>query len=228
MRIFIETIKKKWAEYLLEIAVISIGILVAFGLNTWNLNRNEQKLAQQYVNGLLDDLNSQSLIISEQIKFESRKAEIANNLIELLQGGVSEIDLDSADRLIKGLVGRKTFNVINVTFIDLTNSGTLRLLSDERKRLVISYYEKLERANNIISKNNGHIDFISRSIATEPFVQMAVKNEGLILDKLQKNEKLIIIQNMAGITKGATHNNIIRLDQSKEETDKLIRELGIL
>ena len=52
MRKILETLKRKWAEYLLEIIVITMGILLAFGLNNWNENRKEGNFERKVLNEL--------------------------------------------------------------------------------------------------------------------------------------------------------------------------------
>jgi hypothetical protein len=70
MKKILEILKHKWAEYLLEIAVIMIGILGAFSLNTWNDNRLEMKLEEKLLEALRKEIriniNNLNLSIKRQ------------------------------------------------------------------------------------------------------------------------------------------------------------------
>ena len=49
MKKILETLRLKWAEYLLEILVIMIGILGAFTLNNWNEDRKQEVKDREFL-----------------------------------------------------------------------------------------------------------------------------------------------------------------------------------
>ena len=56
MKKILETLKLKWADYLLEILVIIIGILVAFTLNDWNDSRKQRNREIELLKTINSDL----------------------------------------------------------------------------------------------------------------------------------------------------------------------------
>ena len=58
MKKILETLNRKWAEYLLEMIVITLGVVGAFALNNWNENRIKQTELNTYLLNLVENLKS--------------------------------------------------------------------------------------------------------------------------------------------------------------------------
>ena len=83
-RIFI-TLSQKWPEYLLEIIVITVGILGAFALNNWNENLKRQEQKADTIQELIIEYEENFIFINDVLKSAQIQLNAYDSLIQLLE-----------------------------------------------------------------------------------------------------------------------------------------------
>ncbi|MGB5205437.1 DUF6090 family protein [Eudoraea sp.] len=77
--------ENKFSKYLLyaigEIILVVIGILIALGINNWNETRKQKATLSDYTESLIKDLQQDTIIVNEQIRFTNEDNRILENLI---------------------------------------------------------------------------------------------------------------------------------------------------
>ena len=142
MKIIFKTFKEKWPEYFLEILVITLGILGAFALNSWNDNRKAKDVQRQTVARMIDDLESdQRRYQYLQRRMEDRRSRCDSVLTLFDQQRTVE------DR--KAIIGVHLINFFLVeanttTYEEMLNTGRIYALGDDKLRSRITRYYNLE------------------------------------------------------------------------------------
>lgn len=154
MRKILHHLKSEWYKYVLEILVITIGILGAYALNSWNEGRNAKKLEIQILGELKKDLEQNLKEISGIRNGIAGEISGGEKLLNFLESDSEE--LDSIRSYVDQLNRAGIFNNANTTYKNLENIGG-NLFSDDslRIRITILYEQDFQ---NILTREGVYYD----------------------------------------------------------------------
>ena len=129
-RIF-TTLGQKWPEYILEVLVITLSILGAFALDTWNQNRLSSRLVDDYYCRFLADINQDEAQVQELISESRERLASSNEMLALLLSPAP--DKREAIGLMLASTSKISyqFKPISAGYDDLKSSGNLNAFTDQ-------------------------------------------------------------------------------------------------
>ncbi|WP_425389879.1 hypothetical protein [Ekhidna sp.] len=155
MKRILSTLAQKWPEYLLEILVITIGILGAFILNNWNENRKLENTAQVHKEVLIQDMKADLADLKE---LNSQMEANINSCMRLFRQFKTLDPIDSnTSNYIVSLILEYNFSPKQTGFNALDNSGGLSLFSNNTQQNIREYYALTDK---IIARENISNNFI--------------------------------------------------------------------
>jgi hypothetical protein len=153
MRI-IKHLKSDWFRYGFETLAVVVGILVAFALDNWNEEGKQDSLELQYLNGLRADLVNDTAYYDRRIYDSEWIFKNHAEFIQLMYQTQNKIE-DVWNLFEHVDWNSEHLTTHNSTYIELTNSGSLSIISNlELKDLLVDYYRENERAATHISEFN--------------------------------------------------------------------------
>lgn len=92
MKRILTTLSEKWPEYLLEILVITIGILGAFTLNNWNENRKARAFEQKMLGELIIGLNRDISDLEWNRSMNTKASASQSRILQWMDGEIEYYD----------------------------------------------------------------------------------------------------------------------------------------
>lgn len=142
MKRLFKTFAEKWPEYLLEVLVITLGILGAYILNNWNENRKSIRATEEALTNVLVDLRRDSI----QFQFHYTNSEqLAGNLGKTINNLLNEGADDSLEYYFNRSKGYLIAVVQNSAFQSMNQLGLVPNITDKDLRYeLMRYYDYVQ------------------------------------------------------------------------------------
>jgi len=184
MKKILETLKRKWAEYLLEILVIVIGILGAFILNNWNESRKASNFQHKILNEIHISLLENIEIVKRSIFFN----ENAKTSCQIILNHFKE-NLPYQDSLDRHFAHSLFWFKVSANYsaYETAESYGLHILKNDSIRILLSsvYEGTLELIAAFERRNH---DFFYQNIIPVTRDLFESTNHGILLPTLWKYE----------------------------------------
>jgi len=170
----------RWAQVMIELLLLVLGILIALAVDDWVQSRRDARMERDYLQLLVRDLERDDEILREFIGFEELQVKDGVEAYRALRTTVEPADREAVAGKLSRLSSRRTLRLVRATYTDLVSTGNLRLISNPVLRdRVVKYYEESDRRIAIVDRNNQF--FVDQSYAAH------LSNTGLIAPRPNNN-----------------------------------------
>ncbi len=221
MKKILETINRKWAEYLLEIIVIMIGILGAYALNNWNEERKNRHQETDYLKAINEEFKKNKEQFDYLVEIRSDICNTCDKIATMAPITVANWDsiyfyYNSSIYLTPRFAPSTSSieSLINNASFDIIRSDSLRSLLIEWDNI---YNDWKEEENDAIQSAFNVRKWI------EDNVKMHWTDNNLGTSTIINFEKLYVLQNLIQVRCGFA-NYILQGDQNFENETVRLKE----
>ena len=205
----LQLLRSKWREYLIEMIVIIVGILLAIALNNWNeerKNRQKEKVLIQQIHKefLLNKKQMQHILEKNQEMLDK-----CDGIIQMFPISLDQPTLDSVAQYLFGIGKRATFNPTYEAIDALRSTSSFELISDLKLREELIKWTRLfedykeQELNSVIYHNNNffqpflskHIPGTSRNFDDPRFDSSILRSIEFENKIIERSRKLVTVTN---------------------------------
>ncbi|WP_420316983.1 DUF6090 family protein [Ekhidna sp.] len=191
MKRILTTLSQKWPEYLLEILVITIGILGAFALNNWNEENKNERLEVAYLNDVHVEFETNKKQFQEILATYTEQFELADSIRKMFP--ITNENWNAIFEIYDKVFLPASFDPSNSSIDALIYSGKIDLVrNDSLKKSLLVWNDQFEDYKEEENNLQDWWPFYQEFYLSEPALHShrAVKYE--VSDKVKiKLEKLL-------------------------------------
>ena len=132
---------QEWYKYLLEILVITIGILGAFALNSWNEKRQIRESEQVILRNLKEELQANEQAFQEIFDQHELSMNCTVELLKYFGRDISSVPSETFDTLTFHSEAWYTFEPVDGYMKSIISSGKLDHLRSEKLKAMITAFD---------------------------------------------------------------------------------------
>jgi len=165
--LIMENKTSKYFKYAIgEIVLVVIGILIALQVNNWNIERIERKSELKFLKNIQLDLEKDLSSLSFLINFRKERIKGDSKIIQHINGAPIK-DITEVTKNVVNTIMEQRFSPNNNTYVELSSSGNLNLISNDSIKSLLLELEALYKLNNfgIDHEAFDYREYISKSLA---------------------------------------------------------------
>ena len=141
--------KKNFKEYFLEFVMIFLAVTMGFIAENIREHINESEQGKQYIQSLIEDLESDTTRMNDIIQFDEAKITALNSMYECYDTVSNNLKATSCmGVLIKFSKVNRPFLINDRTIAQLDNAGGFRLLKKEDADSILAYERMYRNAHD--------------------------------------------------------------------------------
>ncbi len=131
--------KRNWKYVITEIVIVSIGILIAFSINTFSSSLSKRHEVKEYKKSMMTDLEENIKNLDRIIQVQEQKV---NELTSVVKGvELQNFQVDSLRAILFRQRKSPTFFPVSGTFKTMVSQGNIEIFNTTVKRELFNLYD---------------------------------------------------------------------------------------